>query len=285
MENNKYQGQTALITGASNGIGYELAKCFAKDGFNLVLVARTQEELEGVAKELTSQNNIRAYTIVADLMKRESAYHVYEQVQKEGLTIDILVNNAGQGIWGAFTGTDLNDELDIIELNVVSLVILTKLFLKEMVARDSGRVLNLASVASKAPHPYLCVYAATKAFVYHFTQGLINELKDSKVTMTALLPGPTDTDFFNKAGMEHTVAVMEGDLADPADVAKDGYEALMNGESRVISGFKNKIQVTMGNMMTDQMSAEQVRKQMEVSDEAFEDGIEEKHDHADHRSS
>lgn len=269
MENNTNSAQTALITGASNGIGYELAKCFAKDGFNLVLVARHQADLEAVAKELTSENNIRAYTIVADLMNRESAFHVYEQVRKEGIAIDVLVNNAGQGVWGAFTGTNLNDELDIIELNIVSVVILTKLFLKEMVARDSGKVLNVASVASKAPHPYLCVYAATKAFVYHFTQGLINELQDSKVTMTALIPGPTDTDFFNKAGMQTTVVAMEGDLADPADVAKDGYEALMNGENRVISGFKNKMQVAMGNFMTDQMSAEQVRKQMEVSDDAF----------------
>src|SRR5690606_16495132 len=222
-----------------------------------------------ISKELTSENNIRAYTIVADLMNRESAFHVYEQVRKEGIAIDVLVNNAGQGVWGAFTGTNLNDELDIIELNIVSVVILTKLFLKEMVARDSGKVLNVASVASKAPHPYLCVYAATKAFVYHFTQGLINELQDSKVTMTALIPGPTDTDFFNKAGMQTTVVAMECDLADPADVAKDGYEALMNGENRVISGFKNKMQVAMGNFMTDQMSAEQVRKQMEVSDDAF----------------
>lgn len=269
MENNTNSAQTALITGASNGIGYELAKCFAKDGFNLVLVARHQADLEAVAKELTSENNIRAYTIVADLMNRESAFHVYEQVRKEGIAIDVLVNNAGQGVWGAFTGTNLNDELDIIELNIVSVVILTKLFLKEMVARDSGKVLNVASVASKAPHPYLCVYAATKAFVYHFTQGLINELQDSKVTMTALIPGPTDTDFFNKAGMQTTVVAMEGDLADPADVAKDGYEALMNGENRVISGLKNKMQVAMGNFMTDQMSAEQVRKQMEVSNDAF----------------
>ncbi len=280
MENTNHQGQTALITGASEGIGYELAKCFAKDGYNIILVARSQEDLERVARELTAAYNIKAYTIIADLMQRESAYRVYDQVKNEGLQVDVLVNNAGQGVWGAFTGTDLNDELAIIELNVISLVILTKLYLKEMVARDSGKVLQLASVASKAPHPFLAVYAATKAFVYHFTQGLINELKDSKVTMTALLPGPTDTDFFNKAGMMNTVAVMEEDLADPADVAHDGYKALQDGESKIISGFKNKMQTAMGNFMTDQMSAEQVRKQMEISDKAFDDGTDkEKHQH------
>lgn len=266
------QGKTALITGASNGIGYELAKCFARDGYNLVLIARTQNELESVAHELTSAHSIRAYVIVADLMQRQAAFDIFEQTTREGITVDVLVNNAGQGVWGAFTGTDLREELDIIELNIVSVVVLTKLYLKEMVARNSGRVLMLGSVASKAPHPYLAVYAATKAFVYHFTQGIINELKDSDVTMTALLPGPTDTDFFHKAGMENTVAVVEGELADPADVAKDGYGALMNGESRIISGFKNKVQVLMGNFMTDEMSANQVRKQMEISDEAF-DGI------------
>ncbi len=280
MESKKHKGQTALITGASDGIGYELAKCFAKGGYNLILVARSQDDLERVAKELTYDYNIQAYTIIADLMQRESAYKVYDQVKSENLQVDVLVNNAGQGVWGAFTGTDLNDELAIIELNVISLVVLTKLFLKEMVARDSGKVLQLASIASKAPHPFLAVYAATKAFVYHFTQGLINELKDSNVTMTALLPGPTDTDFFNKAGMQNTVAVMEEDLADPADVARDGYDALQNGESRIISGFKNKMQAMMGNFMTDQMSAEQVRKQMEISDDAFNDGSEKENQQA-----
>lgn len=269
MEKETNLGKTALITGASNGIGYELARLFAADGYHLVLVARSQDELDAVARELTAAHNIRAYVIAADLMRREAAYEIYERTQQEGIVVDVLVNNAGQGVWGAFTGNNLQDELDIIELNVVSLLILTKMYLREMVARNSGGVLMLGSVASKAPHPYLAVYAATKAFVYHFTYGLINELKDSKVTVTALLPGPTDTDFFNKAGMENTVAVMEGDLADPADVAKDGYDALMNGESRIISGFKNKLQVTMGNFMTDEMSAEQVRKQMEISDKAF----------------
>ncbi|HEX9980990.1 MAG TPA: SDR family oxidoreductase [Flavobacterium sp.] len=270
MEDTNHKGQTALITGATEGIGYELAHCFAKDGYNLILVARSQEDLERVSQEFTRRYNVKAYGIAADLMERDAPFKLYDEITSEGIQIDVLVNNAGQGVWGAFTGTDLNDELNIIQLNVVSTVVLTKLFLKEMVARNSGKILQLGSTSSKAPTPYLSVYAATKAFIYNFTQGLINELKDSKVTMTALLPGPTDTDFFDKAGMESTVAVMEGNLSDPADVARDGYEALQNGESRIISGMKNKLQTMMGNVMPDQAVAEQFRKQMELSDDAFE---------------
>ena len=269
MEDQKHKGQTALITGATDGIGRELANCFAKDGYNLILVSRTQEDLDAVAQELSSKYSITAEGIAADLMEPGAAFDLYQDVILKGHQVDVLVNNAGQGVWGAFTGTDLREELQIIELNITSLVVLTKLFLKEMVARDSGKILQLASVSSKAPTPYLSVYAGTKAFIYIFTQSVINELKDSKVTMTALLPGPTDTDFFNKAGADQTVAHQESALADPADVARDGYEALQSGESRVISGMKNKIESMLGNVMPDQAVAERFRKEMELSDDSF----------------
>jgi short-subunit dehydrogenase len=177
-------------------------------------------------------------------------------------------------VYGAFTGTDIYRELDIIQLNICALVILTKLFLADMVARDSGKILQLASVASKAPSPYQAVYGGTKAFIYMFTEGLISELENSKVTMTALLPGPTDTDFFNKAGAENTKLVVEGELADPADVARDGYDAMQQGESKVISGMKNKMQLGFGNFMTDEALASQVKKQHELSDEAIDIEIE-----------
>jgi len=161
--------------------------------------------------------------------------------------------------------TDLQKELDIIQLNINATVVLTKLFLKEMVARNSGKILQLASTSSKAPTPLLSVYAGTKAFIYNFTQGLINELKDTNVTMTALLPGPTETDFFHKAGAENTVVYQEMELADPADVAKDGYDALQKGDSKIVSGLKNKFQTTMGNVMPDEALAENYRKQMNPS--------------------
>jgi hypothetical protein len=269
MEDQKHKGETALITGATDGIGRELANCFAKDGYDLILVSRTQEDLDAVAQELSTQYGISAEGIVADLMEPGAAFDLYEDVKLMGRQVDVLVNNAGQGVWGAFTGTELRDELNIIELNITSLVVLTKLFLKEMVARDSGKILQLASVSSKSPTPYLSVYAGTKAFIYIFTQSVINELKDSNVTMTALLPGPTDTDFFNKAGADQTVAYQESAMADPADVARDGYEALQSGESRVISGLKNKIETMLGNVMPDQAVAERFRKEMELSDESF----------------
>ena len=255
----------ALITGATEGIGLELARCFAGGGYNVIMVARTQEDLERVAQELMTRYGVKAYGIAADLMEPGAAAKLYEEIKMEGITIDVLVNNAGQGVWGAFTGTDLEQELRIIQLNIASVVVLTKLFLKDMVARGSGKILQLASISSKAPTPYMSVYAGTKAFIYNFTQGLINELKDSEVTMTALLPGPTDTDFFHKAGAEKTVMYQETELADPAAVARDGYDALQKGESKIISGFKNKVQTAIGNFLPDETVAEQYRKQNELS--------------------
>jgi short-subunit dehydrogenase len=265
METKKHQGETALITGATDGIGLELARCCAKDGYNVILVARTQEDLDRTAQELTSQYGIRADVIAIDLMEPNAAFGLYEKVKAKATQIDILINDAGQGVYGAFTGTDIEKELQIIQLNIGSLTILTKLFLKEMVARDSGKILQLASVASKSSTPYMAVYGATKAYIYNFTQALISELEDSKVTITALLPGPTDTDFFNKAGSQNIVAVKEGALADPADVAKDGYEAMQSGDSKVVSGWKNKMQTAMGNLLPDEVIADQSKKQNELS--------------------
>lgn len=265
MENRNHAGETVLITGATSGIGLELARCFAKDRYNVILVARTQGDLEKTAQELATAYDVKAYGIAADLMKPGAAEQLYNEIRAEGIQVDVLVNDAGQGVWGKFVETDLQKELDIIQLNINATVILTKLFLKEMVARNSGKILQLASTSSKAPTPLLSVYAGTKAFIYNFTQGLINELKDTNVTMTALLPGPTETDFFRKAGAENTVVYQEMELADPADVAKDGYEALQNGESKIVSGLKNKLQTTMGNLMPDEALAENYRKQMNPS--------------------
>lgn len=265
MENMNHAGETVLITGATSGIGLELARCFAKDRYNVILVARTQADLEKTAQELSTTYDVKAYGIAADLMKPGAAEQLYNEIREEGIQVDVLVNDAGQGVWGKFVETDLQKELDIIQLNINATVILTKLFLKEMVARNSGKILQLASTSSKAPTPLLSVYAGTKAFIYNFTQGLINELKDTNVTMTALLPGPTETDFFRKAGAENTVVYQEMELADPADVAKDGYEALQNGESKIVSGLKNKLQTTMGNLMPDEALAENYRKQMNPS--------------------
>jgi short-subunit dehydrogenase len=262
-DNNKY----ALITGVTTGIGYELAKLFAQDDYNLVIVARSQDDLESKAQEFKQDYGVEVITIAKDLFKREEAFALCEEVSRRGVQVDVLVNDAGQGIYGLFQDNDIERELDIIELNISSTVIITKHFVKEMIARNSGKILNLASIASETPGPYQVVYHGTKAFVLSFSEGLRSELKDTDITVTALQPGPTDTDFFNKADMNDSKAVQDKDsLSDPADVAKDGYEALMAGKDKVVSGFKNKVQMALGNIIPDSMLAEQTKKQQEPTD-------------------
>jgi short-subunit dehydrogenase len=177
-----------------------------------------------------------------------------------------LVNDAGQGQYGLFVEQDIHRLLDIIQLNINSLTVLTHLFLKDMVARNEGKILQLASIASQLPGPWQAVYHATKAYVLSFTEALISELKDSAVSLTALQPGATDTDFFNKADMNESKILDQG-LSDPVKVAKDGYEALMKGDDKIISGFKNKAMVGMSNVMPERLVAEQMNKMQGPRDE------------------
>lgn len=254
----------ALLTGATSGIGYELAKLFAKDGYNIIAVSRTEEDLDRIAEEFLQQYGVKIVTITKDLFDAGSAKELYEEVNRRNLTVDVLVNNAGQGQYGLFIDNDIQRQMDVIQLNIASLTAITYYFLKDMVARNEGKILQLASIASESPGPYQAVYHATKAYVLSFTEALINEVKDTAVTVTALQPGVTDTDFFNKAEMQTSKAVQDkSKMADPADVAKDGYNALMRGDDKTVSGLKNKIQTAMGNIMPDTMIAEQVRKQQE----------------------
>jgi len=253
-----------LITGATAGIGYELAKIFAENGHHLILVARDEQELNDARQQL-QQKNIDVITIAKDLFDPEAAPGLYDDIKSRGLVVDILVNNAGQGLYGKFAETDINRELSIIQLNICSLVVLTKLYITDMLARGKGRILNLSSVASKSPGPYQSVYHGTKAFVQSFTEAVRDEVKNTGVTLTALLPGATDTDFFAKAGMLESKAVKEGKLADPAKVAKDGYEALMSGDDMIVSGFMNKLNVLLSNLMPDSAAAAQTHKKQEPS--------------------
>lgn len=191
-------------------------------------------------------------------MTPEGPFELCREVTKP---VDILVNDAGQGAWGEFLDIDIQRELGIIRLNIDAYIILTKHFLKQMVERGSGKVLNVASIAGKIPGPLQAVYHATKAFVLSWSEAVKYEIRDTKgVTITDLLPGATDTDFFHKAGMEQAVVVQEDKLADPAGVAKDGYEALLKGEDRIISGMMNKINTTMSNVMPDSVAAAQAYK-------------------------
>lgn len=221
----------------------------------------TSEDFEG-------KYGIEVITIAKDLSHPNAPFELYTEIKAKGIQADVLVNNAAQGQYGLFVETDIQRELEIVQLNIVAYLVLTKMFLKDMAARNNGKILQVASIGGKLPGPYQSVYHATKAFIVSHTESLANELKDTGVTITALLPGPTDTDFFNTAEMEDTKMVQEGSLSDPAKVAKDGYEALMSGKSEIISGLKNKMQVGMSHVLPDTKVAENIHKQMEPSDKA-----------------
>jgi len=263
MEPNKTY---TLITGGTSGIGYELAKIFAKNGHNLILVSRDEADLTITRNELL-ELGVEVLIISKDLFDRQSPFDLYNEISEKGYDVDILVNNAGQGQYGEFSETNIYRELSIIQLNISSLVVLTKLFLQDMIKKGKGRILNLSSVTSKAPGPLNSVYHGTKAFVQSFTQAIATEVKDKGITITALLPGATDTDFFNKADMQQSKVAKEGALSDAKKVAQDGYDALMRGETMVVSGFKNKVKVALSNVLSDKAVAKKTHKEHSETDE------------------
>jgi short-subunit dehydrogenase len=261
------EGKYALITGGSSGIGYELAKLFAKDGYNLIVVSRNQEHLDRVQSELEQQFKIEVQSISKDLSLKESPLEIYNEVKTKGIDVDVLVNDAGQGVFGEFIDTDIDRELEIIQLNIGAYVVLTKCFLKDMVARGAGKILNVGSIAGEMPGPWQSVYHGTKAFINSWSEAIRSEVKDKGVTVTVLLPGATDTDFFSKADMENSKIVQESKLSDPAKVAQDGFDALMSGDDKIVSGLKNKVQVAIGNFMPDSKVADNMQKQQGPVDE------------------
>lgn len=253
--------KTVLITGPTSGIGFELAKLFAEDNFNLVLVSRDESSLNKTAVYLNGLGARNTTVIAKDLSKAGAAQEVYEETQKKGIEIDILVNNAGVGERGLFLENDLEKELAMIQLNITSLVHLTKLYLKDMRKMGEGKILNLASVASYQPTPMLAVYAATKAFILSFTDALVNELKNENITLTALIPGPTDTEFFKNANAENTKAAQD-DPEDPAVVAKIGYQALLNGDTHAVAPGM-RMMIVMSTALPNQKVASKAREYME----------------------
>jgi uncharacterized protein len=268
--NSKKRNEYALVTGGTSGIGYELAKLLATDGYNLALVARSSERLLEVSDEF-QELGIDVLLIDKDLSDPKSAKEIYRELKLRGINIDILINNAGQGQKGKFHEVDLERHLEIMHINMVSLVSITKLFLTDMLARKRGKILNLASVVSKTPAPEFSIYAASKAFVLSFSEALAKELEGTNVTVTALMPGRTDTDFFNKADMTDTKEYQDHKLADPTDVAKDGYDAMMSGESRVVSGTQNKLMVGMMNALPDSANASKMQKNIQPSEKEQEE--------------
>lgn len=257
------QNETVLITGASHGIGLELARLFAADGYRMVIVSRDEEQLNRVAVEFKGLGAQDVIIIPKDLSEREGAEELYRETQSQGIHVDILVNDAGVGQHGKFIDNDLGKYLDIIQLNVASLVSLTHLYLQQMRIKNKGRILQLASVASYQPTPLLAVYAASKAFVLSFADALRNELADTGITVTALIPSATDTDFFENAHMEHTKAAQ--DPEDPKVVAQIGYDCLLKGEPHAYAPSVRG-QILMSSMLNNQAVAAQARKQMEPAD-------------------
>ncbi len=258
--------QTVLITGASSGIGYELVRCFARNGYKIVMIAHYEGKLNEAANRLRTEfPTVQFISIPCDLSLQGSPGWVFDETERRDLKIDILVNNAGFGEHGFFVQTDLRKELELIQLNIASLTHLTKLYLPHMLNRGFGKILNVASEAAFMPIPLLSVYAASKAYVLSFSEALQNELKDSGVSLSILCPAATDTNFFRVAGAENT-KVANGDLDSPVEVAKAAYEGLMKGEARILPTTKAKMHVAQGNLMPDAMLAAQMRKQMEPVD-------------------
>lgn len=235
------QNRTALVTGGSGGIGFEIAKVLARKGFDLVLVARKRDTLEAAAGQLEGKYGARVHVFAADLRRPDAPQAIFDFLHNENIPIEVLVNNAGFGLGGEFADTELRRELDMIQVNIAALTHLTKLFLPSMLKRKSGRVLNVASTAAFQPGPLMAVYYATKAYVLSFSEALAEELRHGGVTVTALCPGPTRTHFAASAQVTKSRLSTAFGIADADDVAEFGVAAMMHGRRVAIPGIKNKI--------------------------------------------
>jgi uncharacterized protein len=230
---------TALITGASNGIGLELARIHASKGGDLVLVARNKSKLDVLKSELEKQFKVSVYTIGKDLSAYNSAQEVYDETTKQNIKIDYLINNAGFGDFGMFIKTDWNKELEMINLNITTLTQFTKLYLKDMVNRKSGKIMNVASTAAFQSGPTMAVYYATKAYVLSFSEAIDNEVRDKGVSVTTLCPGATESGFQAAAAMEESALVKGKKLPTAKEVAAYGYASMMKGKVVAIHGMVN----------------------------------------------
>jgi short-subunit dehydrogenase len=233
--------KTVLITGASAGIGYELSKVFAKNGYNLVLVSRNKQRLEVIAKELENQYDIQARVIPKDLSKSSAPQELYDIISADGIDINVLVNNAGIGTNGKFTDFSADNHMDLIQLNITSLTMLCKLFGTDMVKKRSGSILNVASTAAFQAGPFMSTYYASKAYVLMLSEALNNELAKDGVNVTVLCPGPTQTEFFERNEMIDTKIAKSPYIMTATDVAQAGFAGLMKEKKIVIPGLINKL--------------------------------------------
>ncbi|MES2765947.1 MAG: SDR family oxidoreductase [Bacteroidota bacterium] len=255
--------KTALITGASGGIGLELARVFAKNHINLVVTARSKEALSILKSELENDYGISVKVITANLSEYENAEDIYNVLKSENIQVDYLVNNAGFGDYGKFHESDRAKQEAMINLNITALTSLTHLFLKDMIRRKNGKILNVASTAAFQPGPLMSVYYATKAFVLHFSEAIANELQGSGITVTALCPGPTESNFQKAANVENS-PLFKGKIPTSRDVAEYGFKAMMAGKTVAIHGMKNKILRQAGRIAPRKILTAVVRKLQEM---------------------
>lgn len=254
----------ALVTGASSGIGLELAKLFARDGHDLVLVARREAQLQELAEALTDRYDVRATVVGADLADPSAPAEIARRVAAAGLEVRFLVNNAGFGLAGEFARTDAPTELQMIQVNVAALTHLTKLFLPDMLAEHHGAILNVASTAGFVPGPFMAVYYASKAYVISFSEALAEEVRNSGVTVTVLCPGVTRTGFQERAGIDLQARQLQrGWVADAASVARAGYDGMRRGKRVVIPGVFNKVMVAATRLASRALLAKAVRRVQE----------------------
>lgn len=256
---------TALISGASSGIGLELARIHASKGGDLVLVARNKTKLDELKIELEAKFNISVYTIGKDLSASDSAQEVYDETQKQNIQIDYLINNAGFGGFGMFVETKWDMELQMINLNITTLTQFTKLYLKEMVKRKSGRIMNVASTAAFQPGPTMAVYCASKAYVLSFSEAVDNEVREFGISVTSLCPGATESGFFTAAAMEESNLVKGKKLPSSKEVAEYGYTAMMKGQTVAIQGLMNYIMANSVRFSPRSLVVKLARKFLEKS--------------------
>jgi uncharacterized protein len=253
MINRPFDRPLAVVTGASSGIGYELAKQFAQRGFDLVVTA-TGSSIHEAASTLRAMGAM-VETVEADLATYDGVELLYQRIQSMSRPVEAIAINAGIGVGGPFIQTDLESELKLIQLNISSAIHLAKRVVPEMVQRGSGKILFTSSIAALMPGPFEAVYAASKAFIHSFAEALRNELKDTGVTVTALMPGPTSTNFFHRAGMDDTT-VGSSKKDDPAEVAKQGFDAMMAGKDDIIAGsWQTKLQGNISKVLPAPVSA------------------------------
>lgn len=259
--------QLAVVTGASRGIGYNLAKVFAENGFDLV-IASSGERLESAAEDFRALG-VQVLPVQTDLASFDGVAHFWEEVEKLGRPVDAAAINAGVGVGGLFAETDLKQEINLMRLNVEGTVHLAKHVVRHMVARRKGKILITASIAGEMVAPREAVYSASKAFDLSFAKSLRAELEDTGVTVTAPQPGPTDTEFFDRAGMDNTEVGREGKKeSSPYDVAKQGFEALMRGDKHVYAAsLKTKIEGAVANFVPDSVKASMHEKTAKPADD------------------